>query len=115
MSNEEGRKFKVLYCTTSSIDEATKIAEHLVGNHIVACVNVVPSVRSIFWWNNKVYQDNEALMIIKTEERHIPAVEQSIRLLHSYENPELISIPVEYSIAEYGKWMHDAVSMNSDG
>ena len=114
MSNDDSTKFKVLYCTTSSMDEATTIAEHLVGNHIAACVNVLTAVRSIFWWNNKVYQDNEALMIIKTEERHIPAIEHSIRLLHSYENPELIAIPVEYSIAEYGKWMHESVSIGHD-
>lgn len=103
--DETKPRYFLLYCTTGSIDEASNIAEHLVGNHLVACVNVVPSVRSIYWWNNKVYRDTEALMIIKTEETRIPEIEKSIRKLHSYETPELIAVRIEYGSPEYLDWM----------
>lgn len=107
-------KFVVLYCTAGSVDEATSIAEHLVGNHMVACVNVIPSVRSVYWWNDKVYQDNEALMIIKSEESRIPEIEASIRKLHSYETPELISFSITYGIPEYMRWMGKALGMSHE-
>lgn len=112
--DKEKSKYVVLYCTTGSLDEASNIAEHLVGNHVAACVNVVPSVRSIYWWNNKVCQDQEALMIIKTEQNRIPEVEQFIRKLHSYETPELIAIPVEYGMQEYLDWISKSLSEKHD-
>ena len=108
-------KYVVLYCTTGSMDEASDIAEHLVGNHTVACVNIIPSIRSIYWWNNKVHQDNEVLMMIKTEESRIPEIERSIRKLHSYETPELISLSIEYGIPEYMSWMARSLSVRDDG
>jgi periplasmic divalent cation tolerance protein len=107
-------KYFVLFCTTGSLDEASKIAEHLVGNHLVACANIVPSVRSIYWWNNRVNHDQESLMILKTDERRLQDVEQVIRKLHSYQNPELIGVPIEYSIPEYLKWLADSVRQDHE-
>lgn len=108
---QEQPRYVVLYCTTRSMDEASQIGQHLVGNHLVACVNVIPNIRSIFWWNNKVYQDSEVLMIIKTEESRIPEVERSIRQLHSYETPELIALPIQYGIPEYMNWMAQSLAL----
>lgn len=106
---DDAQQFRILFCTTGSIEEATRIAESVVGNHLAACVNIVPAIRSIYWWNNEVSQDNEVLMIIKTEKNRIPELEKSIRDLHSYEVPELISLPLESGLSEYLKWLQDAV------
>ena len=114
MINNEGSKFVVLLCTTGSLDEASNISEHLVGNHLVACVNIIPGIRSVFWWNNKVQHDNECLMIIKTEESRIPDIERSIRLLHSYENPELIAFPVQYGRPEYLSWIAQSLAVRDE-
>lgn len=101
-------KFRVLLCTTGSGEEAGRIAESLVGSRLAACVNIIPSIRSIYWWNNAVTQDTEVLMLIKTEASRIPEVEQVIRKLHSYQVPELISLPIEYGLPEYLKWLEEA-------
>lgn len=103
-------QFRVLFCTTSSLEEATRIAESLVGDHLAACVNIIPSVRSIYWWNNAVSQENEVLMVIKTEVSRVPEIEQCIRKLHSYEVPELISLPIESGLPEYLKWLENTTS-----
>jgi periplasmic divalent cation tolerance protein len=103
-------QFRVLLCTAGSGEEAGRIAESLVGSRLAACVNIIPSIRSIYWWNNTVTQDNEVLMLIKTEVSRIPEVEQAIRKLHSYQVPELISLPIEYGLPEYLKWLEDAIS-----
>lgn len=112
--DKDKSRYIVLFCTTGSVDEASNIAEHLVGNHLVACVNVIPTVRSIYWWNNKVYQDQEALMIIKTEQNRIPEVEQSIRQLHTYQTPELIAVPIEYGMPEYLDWISRSLAEQHD-
>ena len=97
--------YVVILSTTGSMEEASKIADHLVANHLVACVNILPSVHSVYWWNHSVNHDNEILMIMKTEASQVPKVEAAIRSLHSYQVPELIVLPVNYGLPEYLKWM----------
>jgi periplasmic divalent cation tolerance protein len=104
------KKFVVLFSTTGSVDEAENISDYLIANHLAACVNIVPSIRSVYWWDNKVNHDAEVLMIIKTAASKIEEVEKSIRRLHSYETPELIALPLHYGIAEYLQWMTEALS-----
>jgi periplasmic divalent cation tolerance protein len=108
------KKYVVLFSTTASMDEAQNISDYLIANHIAACVNIIPSIRSVYWWDNKVNHDSEVLMIIKTETTKIPEVEKSIRRLHSYETPELIALPLHYGIAEYLQWMSEALSPSNE-
>jgi periplasmic divalent cation tolerance protein len=56
----------VIFSTAGSLEEADRIAKYLVENHLVACVNLVPSVKSIYWWNDALQQEQEVLMILKT-------------------------------------------------
>ncbi len=102
-------KYCVLLSTTNSVEEASKIAGHLVERHLVACVNIIPSILSVYRWENKVNSDPEILLIMKTLVSSIPRVEKAIRELHSYETPELIALPIQYGMKEYLKWMADSV------
>ena len=106
----EARRFAVVMSTTGTMEEASKIAEHLVSQHLVACVNILPSVRSIYWWKDSVQRDDELLMIMKTEFKMIPRIEEAIRSLHSYDVPELIVLPIEYGLPEYLKWIGVSLS-----
>lgn len=108
------KKYVVLFSTTGSVDEAEKISDYLIANHLAACVNIIPSIRSVYWWDNRVNHDSEVLMIIKTETSRIPEVEKSIRRLHSYQTPELIALPLHYGIAEYLQWMSEAISASNE-
>ena len=107
-------KYVVLLSTTASVDEARQISDHLITNHLAACVNIIPSIQSVYWWDNKVNHDAEVLMLIKTESSFIEEVEQSIRELHSYQTPELIALPLQYGIAEYLQWMSEALSPTNE-
>jgi periplasmic divalent cation tolerance protein len=103
-------KFIIVLSTTGNIDEAEKIAEQLVGKHLVACVNIVPAIRSIYWWKNAIQKDDEVLMIIKTSREKFNEVEETIRSLHSYEVPEIISFPLENGSEGYLKWLGDSLT-----
>jgi periplasmic divalent cation tolerance protein len=104
------KKYVVLLSTTGSVEEAERISDYLITNHLAACVNIIPTMRSVYWWDNKVNHDAEVLMIIKTHTSLIPEVEQSVRRLHSYQTPELIALSLQYGIAEYLQWMSESLS-----
>jgi periplasmic divalent cation tolerance protein len=102
-------KYIVILSTAGTLEEASKIAEHLVSNHLVACVNLIPGIQSIYWWNHAVQKEQEVLMIIKTERGKFEEVERAISSLHSYEVPEMISIPVEDGSQKYLQWIDQAL------
>jgi periplasmic divalent cation tolerance protein len=105
----ENSKYIVILSTTSNAEEATTIAQKLVADRLVACVNIIPGIQSIYWWNNAVQTDQEVLMVMKTEKSRYQDVEQAIKSLHSYDVPEIISLPLENGFEGYLKWIENAV------
>ena len=104
------KQYMVFFSTTNSVEDARRISEHLVKERLVACVNIVPSITSIYWWKDRVTEDQEVLMIIKTSSRKAAEVEKAIRSLHKYETPELIGIDLMYGLPEYLKWIEASVN-----
>jgi periplasmic divalent cation tolerance protein len=102
--------FVVVLSTAGGIEEAEKIAEELVGKRLAACVNIIPAIHSIYRWNNAVQKDKEVLMIIKTERAKFEIVESTIRSLHSYEVPEIISFPLENGSQGYLQWLESSLT-----
>jgi len=102
---------RIVLSTAGTVDEARKIALHLVKKRLAACVNLVPRVESIYRWQGKVESAAEWLLLIKTTEQRIPAVRDAIRELHSYEVPECIVLPIEDGSAAYLQWLGEAVEL----
>jgi periplasmic divalent cation tolerance protein len=100
---------RIVLTTTSSEEEACKIARQLVERGLAACVNILPRVESIYQWQGKVEQAQEWLLIIKTTAERFPAVRDSIRELHSYDLPECIAVSVEDGSLPYLKWLEESV------
>ncbi|MBD3170767.1 MAG: divalent cation tolerance protein CutA [candidate division Zixibacteria bacterium] len=104
-SDEPG--IKVVLCTTSGIAEAEKLAGSLVEAKLAACCNIIPAIRSVYFWDGKVRNDEEALLIIKTADENLQELTQKIKGIHSYDLPEIISISVDGGSAEFIKWVKD--------
>lgn len=85
-------------------DHADRIAEALVGERLVACVNLT-GVRSIYRWEGAVQRDEEVLAIIKTTRERIEAVKARLRELHPYQVPELLALPVADGLPAYLDWV----------
>lgn len=102
-------KYIVIFSTAGSAEEASRIAEKLVGDRLVACVNIIPGIHSIYWWNNGVQKDQEVLMMMKTEKSRYEDVERAIKSLHSYEVPEIISLALENGFEGYLKWIENTL------
>lgn len=95
----------VIFITARSIDEARKIGQILVEEGLVACCNIVQTIESIFKWQGKLCIEHEVLMLIKTCDDRFNTVEQRIKQLHSYEVPEIISIPITHGSKPYLDWV----------
>ena len=97
----------VVLVTTANAEEAQKIAGALVSERLAACCNIVGNVRSIYRWEEKICDEGEVLIVIKTRQANFEKLERRVKALHSYKVPEIIALPVEAGSSEYLKWLGD--------
>ena len=95
----------VVLSTCETEDEARKIARHLVERRVAACVNIVPGARSIYWWQGKVEEAGEFLLVIKSGRDLFPRLRSELARMHSYQVPECIALPVLDGSPSYLEWM----------
>lgn len=95
----------VVLVTVPSRDDGERLAGALIGESLAACVNIVGPIRSVYRWQGEVTRDDEHLLLIKTTRPGYPALETRVRALHTYENPEVIALPVERGAAAYVEWV----------
>lgn len=84
---------------------AKNIANHLVADNLVACIQVMPGVQSYFRWAGKVEVADEHLLFIKTTAQCYAEVEKVILSLHPYELPEIITVPISGGLSGYLSWI----------
>ncbi|HID80577.1 MAG TPA: divalent-cation tolerance protein CutA [Ignisphaera sp.] len=99
----------VVLVTAPHREEAEKIARKLLDERVAACVNIVEGIKSLFWWQGKVDEANEVLMVIKTRLDLFEKVIEYIKSLHSYTVPEIIALPIVAGNTEYLKWIDEVV------
>ena len=106
-------KNPILILTTASTKaEADQIANKLVQEKLAACVNIIPNIKSIYRWKDKINTDSEFLLIIKTMKSVENKVIQYIKKHHSYDTPEIISFPITGGDKRYLNWIYDSVVEN---
>ena len=100
-----GNEIIMVLVTASSMKEANKIAKSMIQEKRAACVNVLPTMTSIFHWQGKVQKSRETLLIFKTTGRQFSALKRGICSIHSYEIPEIISFRVDQGLPQYVDWV----------
>jgi periplasmic divalent cation tolerance protein len=98
----------VCLITTPQAD-ARSLASTVIDKKLAACVNIVPLVQSLYWWEGKVEQDEEALLVVKTVRSMIPRLDELLQSIHPYENFELISLDVATGSQPYLEWIVSSV------
>ena len=91
----------IIYSTIDDLKDARRIASTLVEEQLVACVNIIPGVESIYRWKGKVENADEVVLIAKTSDEQVKKTIQRIQQLHSYELPDIIVIPIIGGLKEY--------------
>jgi len=105
MSDDAGNAI-VVFITASNGEEATRLADMLVGAHLAACVQILPEMESVYRWEGKVERQAEILLLAKTTKDKFEDLEREVRALHSYETPEIIAVPVILGSAPYLEWLN---------
>lgn len=93
--------------TTETKEQAQIIARHLVDKKLAACVQILGPITSTYRWKGKVEIAEEWLCLIKTREELYSEVEKAIKILHSYETPEIIAIPIVQGTPGYLNWLEE--------
>ena len=99
----------IVFCTAGSMDEATEIGRCLVNEKLAACVNLSKNLTSIYRWKNEIYEENEIMLIIKSDKRRLDELIKRIQELHSYEVPEIIALPIIAGNEDYLTWLNENV------
>ncbi|WP_193015256.1 divalent-cation tolerance protein CutA [Proteus sp. FME41] len=100
----------IAYSTVPNEMVANEIAHYLINEKLAACVNLIPNIKSIYYWNNKIIEDNEILMMIKSEKRKQQTLIDTLVEIHPYETPEVIIIPIENGFKGYLNWIHQSLN-----
>ena len=99
-------------CTTvSDKADAKRIAASLLAKELAACVQVTGPIESTFRWKGRIESAQEWVCTVKTLREAYDEVEQAIRLLHSYEEPEIIATPIVAAGKGYLQWIADSVKL----
>ena len=106
----EGGDAIVVLITAASREEADRIARRLVEDRLAACVTIMPQVRSIFTWEQKLSQEDEVLLLVKSRRTRFAQLAEAVKQLHSYSVPEIIALPVVMGAADYLRWVSESTS-----
>jgi periplasmic divalent cation tolerance protein len=107
-------EISVVLITAGTEEEAVKIGQTLVEQQLAACANLVPRIRSIYRWKGKICDEQEYLIIVKTRTSLFQDLQKRVRELHSYEVPEIISIPVAQGFDQYLEWVNTETNRQTD-
>ena len=102
-------KLILILTSISSKEEGEIIASNLVDNKLAACVNILPQMTSIYRWKNKIHNENEFLLTIKTAKYLEQEVYDYIRNNHSYEVPEIITLEIKNIDKKYSEWLNSSI------
>jgi periplasmic divalent cation tolerance protein len=103
----------VVLITAANTAEATRLAEMLVAAHLAACVQILPEMESVYRWKGNIERAGEVLILGKTLRSKFEQLEREVRIIHSYETPEIIAIPIVEGSPAYLEWLRQNVESHS--
>ncbi|MBC7104475.1 MAG: divalent-cation tolerance protein CutA [Firmicutes bacterium] len=97
--------FVLIYITAQDREQALELARALVAERLVACANVVPQIFSFYWWEGRLCEEQEALILAKTTAEKCQEVVARVRELHTYQVPAVLCLPVAGGNADFLEWV----------
>jgi periplasmic divalent cation tolerance protein len=104
----------IIFVTAASEQEAASISRTLVEEGLAACANIIPRIRSIYRWEGKIWDEGEALIIIKSRENLFEKIRGRVKKLHSYEAPEITAIKIDHGDSAYMQWIESVTTTKID-
>ncbi len=97
--------FVVVLVTAGNRQEAELIGRALVEKKLAACCNIVGPIASIFYWEGKLCEEQELLLVIKSVKERFDEIVTTVKQLHSYTTPEIIALPIVAGASDYLNWV----------
>lgn len=96
---------RFVYVTASTRGEALRIARAVVKERLAACANVLGGARSVYWWQGKMEEAGEAVMVLKTRAALVDRLVRRVKALHSYTCPAIVALPILEGNPDYLEWI----------
>ncbi len=98
-------EYIIVLVTTANKQEAEKIVQHLLNDKLIACGNIIGPVTSFFPWSGKVERAEEHLVLMKSRSDLFDRLTEAVKVMHSYEVPEILALPVVVGSRSYLDWL----------
>ena len=95
----------MIYITTKDEEEAKKIGGALLEEKLVACVNIINGMKSMYWWKDSIEIDDETILLAKTREALVKNIIEKVKSVHSYDCPCIVSIPLWKGNQDFYDWI----------
>lgn len=99
--------YVVVLITCPDEESAARISNTLLDMKLIACSNMIPSMKSVFWWHGKKHGASEVLLMLKTREALVKKIVRSVKKIHPYSVPEIIAIPIVGGNKGYTRWIEE--------
>ena len=96
----------IVFVTTPSLEVARALAKGILSDRLAACANVVPGIESHYWWDGKICQENEVLLILKTPAGSLAELESFVVMHHPYDTPEFVAWAIDKGSQKYLQWVN---------
>lgn len=102
--------YLAVFITVPDRETGKRVARHLLERRLAACVNMVP-IHSAYWWEGKIEEAEEHLLIVKTTSERLNDLVREVRSVHPYQVPEVVAVPVVGGYRDYLKWVERETSI----
>jgi periplasmic divalent cation tolerance protein len=108
-SMPSANSYSIVLVTAPDVKTARMLAKAALNKRLVACANLIPKLESHYWWRGKVENGSEVLMILKTSNSKLGALEKLIIAEHPYDTPEFIALTINRGNKRYLNWLANSV------
>ena len=108
-------EYLVILVTCPTKRLARQLANMLLERHEAACVNILSGVESLFWWEGRIDQASETLLLVKTHRSRFERIRRTIRRWHPYDTPEIIALPITLAHRPYTNWILRSLTIANSG
>jgi len=95
----------MIYMTAGSPEEARAIGKSLVSERLAACINIIEGMKSLYWWEGEVQEDNEVVVIAKTRESLVPKLSERVKEMHGYDCPCVVALLITDGFQPFLDWI----------
>lgn len=110
---ESATPYVIAYTTVPNNASATALMNAVLPAHLAACVNVIPGVRSAFWWRGAIHTQEELIVLMKTRRANVPAIESVVKQVSPYEVPAFVVLPIVAGGRQFLEWIGEVTKKDA--